>query len=182
MAINKTTIKQFLGISSSDYDTQIDLLIPMMIEQLTEYCNDKFASNNNESVSIVFTSTTIALTTTLPLTVGDFFLIYGSKWNDGIYQVKTYTNGVITIESSKVMRTETIECQIDLCIFPQQFLQFVSEFAKTNIVQNSNVSEETIDDYSIRYFTSSDVKQFVQKNSSSLNKFRKMYKVNYYDS
>jgi hypothetical protein len=182
MAINKTTIKQFLGISSSDYDTQIDLLIPMMIEQLTEYCNDKFASNNNESVSMVFTSTTITLTTTLPLVIGDFFLIYGSKWNDGVYQVKTFTNGVITIESSKVMRPETIECQIDLCIFPQQFLQFVSDFTKTNIVQNNNISQETVDDYSVTYFTSGDIVQFVQKNSSSLNKFRKMYKVNYYDS
>jgi hypothetical protein len=183
MIINKTNIKSLLGESNTTYDSMIDMLIPQLIDSIVSYSNNDFIMRNNynndyvyDDISMVFTSTTIALTTTIPISTGDFIRIYGTCYNDGIYQINAYYNGVITIESAKKMRSENISnAYIAIMDFPGEFLNIIAEHMKNTLLSDGNVKREKLDDSEIEYFAniSADI---VKNNASTLSKYRKVFK------
>lgn len=181
MLINKTSIKSRLGISTTTYDNKIELLIPSIIKKVCQYCNHEFIFKNKvmgfvyDLTSMVFTTTTITLTTDLPLIAGDFIKIYGSVYNDDIYQVKTYTGGVITVETSKTMRPETKQsCYIALVSFPDDIFEVVAKAIDRLAIKELNVTKESIDDYSVDFKDYSDI-------LSELNNYRKVFSENIFE-
>jgi hypothetical protein len=186
MIINKTNIKLLLGESSSTFDGRIEMLIPSIIDSIVNYCNNDFIMRNNYSneyvyddANIVFTSTTITLTTELPISTGDFIKVYGTKYNDGIYQINSYNAGVITIESAKTMRNETItNAYIALMEFPSEFINVIAEHLKNTVQNEGNVKRESIDDGEYEYFAKVDGANIISSNASVFNKYRKVFKEN----
>jgi len=184
MIINKTNIKSLLGETSTTYDSMIDMLIPQLIDSIVSYCNNDFIMRNNynndyvyDDVAMVFTSTTITLTTTIPISTGDFIKIYGTCYNDGIYQVNSYYGGVITIESTKTMRSETITtAYIAIMELPSEILNIIADYIKDNVVNSSDIQKEKIDDVEITYFANGSNGDITSQNASKLSKYRKVFK------
>lgn len=181
ITINKTNIKTILDESSIDYDNQIDILIPQLLNAIcSELKNEFVAVGYNGKVydacDLVFTSTTITYDTdivNINFQAGDFIRIYGTDYNNGLYQINTVESGVITIETSKSMRTESVSGYIALVNFPDEFLNLISDYIKSNIVNDSNVKAEKIDDTQITYNDSKQsIKGFIASNLNTLNSYR----------
>jgi len=184
MIINKTNIKTLAGISVSTYDSKIDLLISSYLDQICEYCNNDFIARNingriYQYLSSSITATTITLTTTLTLKAGDFIRLYNTDYNDGMYQIKTFTNGVITIESAKVMNIETVSnMMIALVELPISFINILISLIKAQTIYDSNISSEKLKDVAeYTYFNrgSNDIRSY----SNELGKYRLLYKQSY---
>jgi len=184
MIINKTNIKKLLGESSSTFDNSIDMLIPSLIDSIINYCNNDFIMKSNynntyvyDSVSMIFTSTTITVATSIPITTGDFIRIQGTCYNDGIYQVNAYHEGVITIESVKTMRVESIDkAYIAIMDLPSELIHVISDHIKANIINDNDIQREKIDDVEYTYFASNASIDITSNNATILNKYRKVYK------
>lgn len=181
IAINKTNIKAQIGETSTDYDNQIDILIPQILNAICSEIKNEFVTigyNGKvyDACDLVFTSTTITYDTDIvdiKFQVGDFIRIYGTDYNNGLYQIKTIESGVITIETSKSMRTESVSGYIALISFPDEFLNLISEYVKSNIINDSNVKSEKIDDTQITYNDSKQsIKGFIASNINTLNAYR----------
>jgi hypothetical protein len=187
MKINKTNIKALLGITETTYDIQIDMLIPQLLDTICEYCrNDFLLYGRNgyvyDNKEMVATANTITLTTSIPLSAGDFIRLYGTDYNDGLYQVYSYSSGVITIESSKEMKAETITSgYIALIDFPSNIITVVCDYIKNNIVRDGTVKSEKIDDTSIDYFAPFNSSSFISHNSTLLNNYRKVFRQSFYE-
>lgn len=183
--INKENIKTLISELTDTYDDIIDLLIPQLIDSICQYCNNNFILHNNldksyvyESKSMTFMSNTIAVTTTLPISTYDFILIRGTKYNDGIYQVHNYASNVISIGSTKLLRSETItSAHIALMDLPSEFLDIIAKYIKENIIDSSgNVQREKIDDTEYSYFQNSINNDIAIQNAVRLSKYRKVFK------
>jgi hypothetical protein len=126
---------------------------------------------------MVITSNTITLTTDLPLQEGDFFRLYGTSYNDGLYQIKSYVNGVISIEVTKSLRTETVTSgYIALVEFPTEFFDIISKHVKDTVISDSTIQREKIDDVEYTYFAKSGGSDVISNNASVLNKYRKVFR------
>jgi hypothetical protein len=184
MQINTTNIKLLLGESSNTFDTRINMSIPSLLDQIIEYCKNEFLKYNNytnlylyDTCAMTITSNTITLTTSLPLAEGDFFRLYGTSYNDGMYQVKSYASGVINIEVVKTLRTETVTSgYIALVEFPSEFMGIIAEYIKDSVINDSDIQREKIDDVEYTYFQSNAGNDITSNNASILNKYRKVFK------
>lgn len=187
MIINKENIKTLSGITTTDYDSQIDLLISQIMDSITQYCNNDFLYYSNseyiyDNESMTIDSTTITINTDLPLLAGDFIRLYGTSYNDGLYQVKTFESGVITIETAKTLRAETIASAIIAMVkFPDIFINIMSEYVKSNVVKDGQVVKEKIHDTEIQYAGSYSNNDFVIQNKVYLMPYRKAYRENMED-
>jgi hypothetical protein len=179
-----------LGITSTDYDSQIDLIIPQLLEQITQYCRNDFILKSNglyiyDDTDLTITSNTITLNTDLPFITGDFFRLYGTTYNDNLFQVNDFSSGVITIESSKTMRTETAASTIIALVdFPSVFLDIIGSYINSDIVNDGNIKKEKIKDTEIEYFGSSSGtgysnNDFIEQNKKFLNPYKKVYKESF---
>ena len=182
MIINKDNIKTILGISGTDYDDQIDYLIPQILDQITQYCRNDFIKKSAglyvyDDCDVVIDSTTITLDTDLPLIAGDFIRLYGTTYNDDLFQVNSYSGGIITIENTKTMRAETTESIIiSLVEFPSEFISLIGQYIKGNVVNDGQVKREKIYDTEIEYGLTQSTNDFVSQNTSFLSSYRKVYK------
>ena len=184
MTINKTNLKTLLGISATTYDNQIDMLIPQILDSICDYCKNDFLLAGidgyvYDNPDMTITSTTITLTTDLPILAGDFIRIYGTAYNDGLYQVKTYTGGIITIETQKTMRAETVtSAVIALIDFPIQILNVIAAYIKNDVVSDGAVKMEEIDDVRYDYFQPFNSLELFKQNASLLSPYKKVYREN----
>lgn len=184
MILNKENIKIINGITTTEYDNIIDLLIPQLLEGMSFYCNNDFLYYSAglyiyDDTDLVIDSTTITLDTDLPLIVGDFIRLYGTVYNDSLYQVKSFEGGIITIETSKTMRTETISSAIIAMVkFPNDFLNIISGYIKSNVVNDGNVIKEKIHDTEIQYAGLYSNKDFIQQNKVFMLPYRKAFREN----
>jgi hypothetical protein len=105
--------------------------------------------------------------------------LYYTELNDGLYQVKTNTNGVITIETTKTLRAETVDnAYIVLIDFPIEFIGLIAQYVKDNVIKDGSIQKEKLDDAEYTYFSPSDISSFILKNSSTFNDYRHIYKYN----
>jgi len=183
LTINKTNIKTQLNISVSTYDDRIDMTIPQILSLIcSELKNDFIAQGYSgriyDSGDLVFTTTTITYDTDeidITLSAGDFIRIYGTDYNDGLYQINSINSGVITIETSKSMKAEEVSGYIALVRFPDEFLSLIADYIDQTIVQDSNIKKEKIDDVEIEYFNSMTLKDFFAQNSAKLYNYRRAF-------
>lgn len=180
MIINRTNIKALLGISTSTYDGKIDLSLPIILSDISDYCKRYFIAKEltfdiYEQGTLIFETTKVTHNSDIEFIVGDWFRVFGSKYNDGLYQVKSISGKELTIETSQSFRSETIISYLALVAFPNSFLQIVADYTNKSIINPNNVSKEKIDEVEYTYFKQSDISSFLSGNSS-LNKYRLLYK------
>jgi hypothetical protein len=168
-----------LGITSTTYDTRIDNIIPIILERLSKVCNRFFIYENSEGrlyddCDMVISTTTITLNTDIPFQAGDFFRLFQTDYNNGLYQIKTVENGVITIETSKVLRVENVSHGIIALIdFPSEFIDVVSDYVTKQYVRGDKIglSREKVDDYEANF---KDI-DLVIDNRSIINNYKYTY-------
>jgi hypothetical protein len=179
MIINKTNIKSMLKITSTTYDTQIDNVIPVILDRLSKACNRFFIYTNSEGrlyddCDMVIDTTTITLNTDIPFQSGDFFRLFQTDYNNGLYQVKTIENGIITIETSKVMRSEIVSHGIITLIdFPDEFIDVITDYVTKQFIRGNKVglASEKIDDYQVNF---KDI-DLILDNRSIINNYKYTY-------
>jgi hypothetical protein len=185
MIISKANIKTLLNITSSSYDDRIEYYIPILVKNLVEHCNRHFVKKGNtgyiyDNCDMVFTTTTCSLDTDITLVSGDFITFMETNYNDDIYQVKTYTGGVLTIESAKDFKIETVEnAIIALLELPETFISIIAGYISNFIIKNKDcITSEKIDDYSVTY-DKVNVTTWLQNNAGILTNYRSPYAIKF---
>jgi hypothetical protein len=184
MRITLSNIKTLLDIANTTYDTKIALLLPQIIKNIVNYCKNPFLRRTVESIHSLIatfedTGNTITLSDNLdfPLSTDDFIYIRLSDYNDGIYQVTSYTNQVITIKSNYTLRNESDSAiTIYLCEIPDDILMLVCKILKKNftIENTSGIKREEMPDYEIEYKDSGST-YFDETDLKLLTNYRKVY-------
>lgn len=108
MIITLAQVKSILQIATADisYDTLITSLIPEIQKDIVNYCNNSFLNRD-----IQYYGNTIAFTSTTIIDSENGFLaalffngmdvkVFGSKLNDGIFEIKTVAANTLTIETA----------------------------------------------------------------------------------
>jgi kynurenine formamidase len=125
--ITLANVKSILQIPTADtsQDTLISLLIPEIQKSIVRRCNNSFLNTDVQlsASTISFTTTTIIDSDNHFIDEGYFFngmdlKAYGSKLNDGIYEIKTVAAGTLTTETAitqcQPTRVEAAENEIIL--------------------------------------------------------------------
>lgn len=186
MKINVSNIKKMINVNESTYDDQISYLIPQMIESICNYCNNDFIMYGingyvYEAKDMLLEEYKIDIVTSLPILSDDFVRIYGTEYNDGLYQVTNYEDDEITIDFTKELRNESTNAIIALVNFPDIFINIIAKHVKSVIIMDGNVKSESIDDTKIEYFTQYNETDFINQNKLILNNYRSVFKRNYYE-
>ena len=90
-------VKLYTGITTTDYDYLIESLVPTVLEDIVEYCNNNFVNSTQywrtDKLSFSSNSTITISDTSMPLDyywqTGDKVLVLGSIFNDGYYSIST---------------------------------------------------------------------------------------------
>ena len=165
MIITTAITKTILGITGSDYDTQIAALIPYVQEDVIAICNPGYTKDENIYVDGI----TIAFTNTDPDTITDSdsgfvdagfegghdIVVEDSESNDGVYNVDTVTAGVLTLDSSEELTTESAgeDITITRIKWEKENLFYIAKMIWYCIkhVKDFNVKSESLSRYNVTY-------------------------------
>lgn len=195
MIITLAQLKTLLQITSSTYDTLINALIPIVEEQICEYCNndfiDEYESLNGILPVVYFYSTEFYFATTdnslnnttddlttLDFKAGDTIRVYNSIQNEGILTIKSIAAHKIIFESVNTVNNESAgNCIVIARVkFPKTLQLTASQMIGYNLKkQTAGLISESIDDYS--YTKDKDfINGYPKSIMDGLNDFRSLYK------
>lgn len=158
-------IKELLQITVTTYDNLISILIPILTDEVVEYCNNDFVVFNDIETEEHFESETISfervqskildsanLFGNLNLVGGSDLKIEGSLYNDGYYTVKTKTVSEIKVENGNNITNEVagLEIIIKRVMFPKGLKLPFSLMVKFHIDKSkgSSIKSESVGSYS----------------------------------
>jgi hypothetical protein len=162
--ITRTTAKTLLQITSTDYDTVIDALIPKIQSWAVEYLKNRFHIND-----IYYQASTIAFVSGTPATITDSdsgFVdadftnsididVDGSARNDGIYAVDTVVAGTLTLATGETLTSEEAgeAVTITRVQFPAAIQLWIAKLIGFNLDTKSwkGIQSESLGDHSISY-------------------------------
>jgi len=167
MIASLVEVKTLIQESGTTKDSLITLLLPMLSNEIFEYCNNWF-----ENTDIYLTDTFVFADTGNTITAdfsefyavpGDLIHIKGSNYNDGVHKIETITSTVITITSDTEIKDETVENDYDVYMYkmevPNDLKLILAKMVKFHIDLQasgaSGVSSESIGSYSVSYVTDS---------------------------
>jgi len=183
MIATRTEIKTLLQISDSTKDTLIDALIPIVQDEIVEYCNSHFAKTilnmDNENFEGGDTISFIASTKTItdsdsgfPFSSGQDVYIYGSKYNDGHYSVLTASAGSLTVSESLIDEVEGAAVTIKLVTWPRALKMIVADMVQYKINgKDAGVTSESISGAMSMGF-GNEIGSYPESLLSGLNKYR----------
>jgi hypothetical protein len=127
--ITRAEVKTLLGITDTSKDALIDALLPLVQDDLINYCNQHFDKAALDSdgleypggITVSFTASTKTVTDTaggLPFSAGQNVYIEGSRFNDGHYTIVTAADGSFTVSESLTDETAGASITIRLVVFP----------------------------------------------------------------
>ena len=114
MIASLAKVKAILGITDTAQDTRINALIPLVENDIVEYCNNSFRNPNiyySGSITIGATGSTYSLTCAdggmddLSWVANDYIDIEGSTRNDGFKTIATIADTVITTAEPLIAET-----------------------------------------------------------------------------
>ena len=176
--ISRDEVKALVSDLNSDtYNTAIDTQIPIIEAFITDYCNYYFtrwedgykddltyfdASNltfANSGSTITDEDSTVNFSTDHGLAVGDSIYIQGSRKNDGVYDIKTITDTVITVGDLYSLVNETTSNNYSVHFFlidwPKPLKLLAAQMIEYNILRkyntDKNITAEKIGDYSVSF-------------------------------
>ena len=169
MILNTVEIKNYLGITSNDYDSRIELFREPSHNFLIDYCknelhnlflDDYIYCNSTDFVFTASGKTVYAEGTELftdnPFQVSDYVYIDGSANNNGMFQLSAVTADTLTFSSDDTIVTEDSDLDITISkmnipgIFKLVFAQLVWENV-TRIKNINNVKSESLGPHSRVY-------------------------------
>jgi hypothetical protein len=170
MAIVSTTeIKSLLNITSTTYDDQIGIFLPIALQEFFDYTNNYFDNNAVRLISAQITASSSDYTMvfsggsflTYSFAAGDEVRVRNSKRNDGFYTVLTLSSGTLTVASSSVsvatcyLRDETegeASWTINKIDVPQAVKPLIAAMIKFHIDNPTGlVQSESLGEYSVTY-------------------------------
>ena len=149
-------IKTLLGITDTSKDAQITALIPMVENDVLQYCNNSFESAfatwggsvTPTQAGSVYTFVGTAFLASL-ITSGDYIHVTGTLRNDGYYHVTNITDTVITVDSPMI-NEPAITASIAAVEIPAGLKIYFAKMIGWNVYnfKSSGLSSESIGNYS----------------------------------
>jgi hypothetical protein len=195
MIATKAEIKRLLSNTSMAQDELIDQLIPVIEDDIRQYCNNGFrdARVYVSSGEISFTHNT-ASADTINLDIGtneEGFVdaqfkagqtvqVQGSYNNDGFFDVETVTSTVMTLYArasrpyfqALVTEDEDVNIVINKVLYPSALKNVVAQMMNYKLTNHDfSVSAETVSRYSVTYNTDY-VNGYPKSLMTSLNRWR----------
>ncbi len=165
-----TEIQTLLGLGSTDYNGRIDLLRPIVQDDLVEICNNTFFLRNVyvRHTGISFTTSTgdgdkvhdseeqfLDTVDDSKFVASRDVVIYGSQHNDGHYELSSVSSGALTLATSgEVVTGSTGEIvTVAQVKWPRGLKPIYSQMIWHRIdnAQGGLAQSESIDDYSVTY-------------------------------
>lgn len=173
-------IKTLLQISDTSKDDLINMLIPIVENDIIEYTN-----NFKNGLKIITTTNCTFINESNTITVNNSFLsgqmiyVKGSQLNDGVYTINSRTDTTLTINSLYTLQDEIIDTVIEIfpLIIPKDIkLAFVSMINYKLSKTKDNVKAESIGDYSATFNNAADdtLNGYPKNIMKGLNKYRKI--------
>lgn len=161
---NKYRLKTFIQETSTAYDTLIDMMIPVILEDIKEYTNNTFLESTryvfDDLISFSTDTNKISCNNTSwdfssQLRAGDIIHVNYSKYNDNYYSLSTVassyilTNEILITESSDSGKRVLIT-RVD---FPKDLEFIASNMINYQIknINNKDVVSESLGDHSVSY-------------------------------
>jgi len=195
MIATKPEIKAFLAITSTTQDSLIDRLIPVIEDDIREYCHNDFRDGNvyMQSSDILFTRNTTSADTITYDGTGDGFTdsqfkdgqtvrVQGSYNNDGFFEVESVSSTTLTMYSTTsrpyfqemVTEDEALYIVINKVKYPDALKFVVSQMANYKLkTYDYSVQSETVSRYSVTYNTLDMASGYPKAMMSGLNRWRK---------
>ena len=187
MKINITNVKQYLDITDTKFDVKLKMLIQQAIATIINYCNQSFVvKNNDEFGTLIFN---VNGTITIPLNTintankfnaDDFIVIRNSYFNNGIYQIQSIENNVLTLNETYTLNEEVSSCIYNKTYFPDEIFGIVCKMTYHSInPTNNQIKSEKLDDVTLEYFSNNQSTSSVldKEDKNILNKYRMLYKI-----
>ena len=201
MIATKTEIKALLAITSTTNDALIDRLIPIIEDDIREYCNNGFRNDliNFESAEFSFTRNSTSVDTITYEGTGRGFLdlqfkdgqtvqVQGSYNNDGFHEVESVSSATLTMYSTTsrpyfqemVTEDETDDMQVGMQItqvlYPKALKNAMAQMVNYKLTNHDYmVKSETVARYSVTYADSgSNYGGYPQNLMTGLNKWKQV--------
>jgi hypothetical protein len=182
MITTRAEIKTLLKITGNTQDDLIDLLLPIIQDDILSFLKNKFILKDVEvwKGGISFSGNTITDASGTFLTEGFVtgnVVIQDSKLNDGFYTVTNVTAGVLTVSEDLTTETAGNVIKINQIKYPQGLkLVFANMIGFTMNVKHG-VKSESISRYSVSY--ANDVQSLINGYPDTITrplvKWRKIY-------
>ena len=111
MIITRTEVKSLLQITDTDWDTFIDMNIPIIEQVICDYCNNDFIDKrydwfSSNEISFVNSSNSITFTGIgdKNLVSGDSIRIYRSKRNNQSFTIDTVNSDSLVLTSKAISK------------------------------------------------------------------------------
>ena len=165
--ISLSEVKTLLQINVSTYDTLILMLIPIIENEIIEYCNNEFIGTYESTQGIMPTVYTYSNTmyfttldnslnddtedfTTKKFKVGDVIRVYNSLHNDRMYTITSIATHKIILDSINTAYDESagntlVIARVD---FPQKLKFIAARMIKWGMQKYGFFKQEKFDDYS----------------------------------
>lgn len=180
MIISLADVKTILGISNTNSDTMLNLVLPMVQSSIIEFCKNHFKDSLAYSAETISFSGTSILDSSSGFVTAELFsdnyLIEGSKYNDGIFTVSNVAAGTLTV--SETTRTETAgnTILITRVVFPKELGFIMAKMAGYTIKNKFGVKSESISNYSVSYDSSSTyITGYPDSITAGLLKYRRVF-------
>lgn len=165
-------IKAFLQITATTHDTLMQTYIPIVENDIFDYCNNRFVaidSNYNNLISYSAQTFVFAADGTITdsdsgfvtagFVTGDNINITGTKRNNGNFTASTVAAGTITIDSLETFVAEdqgtNTTPEIALVQYPKSLKPIVAQMVGYYVyninTERGNITSETLGQYSVSY-------------------------------
>lgn len=183
MIATRSEIKTLLQISDSTKDTLIDALIPIVQDEIVEYCGNHFektivmvnGQNYDAGETVSFDSTAKTINDSendMPFISGHDVYVSGSRYNDGHYSIVTASTGTLIVSESLIDEAEGANVTIKLVIWPKALKMIVADMIQYKINgKDAGVTSETVSGAMGLSF-SQEIGSYPQSLLNGLNKFR----------
>jgi hypothetical protein len=182
MITTRAEIKTLLKISTTTYDDIIDLLLPIIQDDIMSFLKNKFILSDIEvwKGGISFSGNTITDASSTFLTEGFVagnIVVQDSKLNNGFYTVTNVTANTLTV--SEDLTTESAEnvIKINQIKYPQGLKLIFANMIGFTLNVKHGVKSESISRYSVSY--ANDVQSLINGYPDTITrpllKWRKIY-------
>lgn len=179
MIISLSNLKTLLKITTSDYDSLINLEIPIVQEAILNYTKNKFKTDIYKRLNTISFSSTSILDSSNSL--GDLhegdYCIEGSNYNDGFVTVNLVGDGVLNTIEPLEAEAATSYIAITRVKFPKDIGLICAKMIDYNLRTKHGVKSEAFSRYSVTYDSdgSSFISGYPDSLISGLSKYKKVY-------
>jgi hypothetical protein len=180
MIASLAEIKSLCQLTNTDYDSFINITMPIIEQSICDYCNDDFIDKKFEyitSSNFVFNDGIELTNIGIDLQAGDTVKFFGTHRNDYAYTITSLTNDKLMVSPTPTAENDIDESVIMARIqYPLAF-KFIASQMIYHAIQKipSGLKSESVDDHSM-VFSDNIINGFPASIMSALNSYRRLYK------